>query len=53
MDWAAQQTGGAASVRESQVGVAVHASGVSGVLAQIGFARQALSTAVQPRLCPR
>jgi hypothetical protein len=53
MDWAAQQTGAAASVQESQVEVAVRGSGDSGVLALIGCTRQALSTAVQPRLCQR
>lgn len=40
MGCAAQQSGGVASARERQVGVAVHASGVSRVPAQLGFTRR-------------
>jgi hypothetical protein len=37
MGCAGQQSGGFASVRERQVGVAVHGSGVSRGAAQLGF----------------
>jgi len=40
MGCAAQQSDGVASVRERQVGVTVHGSGVSRVPAQLGFTRR-------------